>query len=150
MGDVVELFPGKVVHPSDDEVDRSITSELCMDAETNSWLQEFIEAAKDRIAPADMHFMCTNRSLMDRVDEVADEIEAVLPAESRHLLALGSCADARVNVFDMPMREIASELSLSTHVLWLSLSEHYGALVGEYRRRMIEYNQYIEKIRHRS
>lgn len=149
MGEVIELFRKKTVHPTDIGVDSIVSNELSTDAATNAWLQDFIRDMQDDVALADMHFICTNRALMERVHEAVDCMEAVLPSPAHHMLTYYPLVLARINVFNIPMRELASEVTLSSHVLWLSLPDHYGALVGEYRRRIAAYNRLSDKITQR-
>ena len=146
MGDVRELFGDKTVHPSDDDVDRSISNELRANAATIQWLQDFIVNYEDDMAMSDMHFICTNRSLMDRVDEIVVEMEAVLPAQSHRIHVERPFVRAGIHGFNTPMRELTSEISHSNHVLWLSLSDHYAALLTEYRRRIAVYNRFCDKL----
>ncbi|MBP9757798.1 MAG: hypothetical protein KBD06_04305 [Candidatus Pacebacteria bacterium] len=141
MGEVVELSRFRPRHPDDDAVDRSVTEELVEQAVFDPWMSDFKARMNEDEAREDMLYVCLNRPLIERMLELVEEIEGVLPKCTAQpttdgLFVVGSRETSRIR-----LSGLVEELRHSTHVLWLSQPEHYAALVAEYRRRIDRYNK---------
>ena len=139
MGDLIELSKYRPQHPSDDAVDESVVEELRRDANNEAWMRDLMIQIEQGDVGEDMLYVCLNRSLVEHIMRLVDEVESVLSAERMSAPSAQSSASADYG----SLSELVEEFRQSTHVLWLSLPDHYAILTREIRQRVNRYNRLL-------
>jgi hypothetical protein len=141
MGTVIELFPGKprvqdsVVHAAGDAPPAR-----------DPWIDAFVASMDDEEMSSDVHFIVLNGALVDQARMIAAEIEAVVQHGEHHTNPDDAVPVVHGQSVPGSIRGIVSELTHSSHVLWLSEPDFYRALAAQFHRRLAVCERYYAKL----
>ena len=143
MGDVIQLFGEKAVHPSDDAIDVVIVAELRRQAKEIGDavfdLEALVRDFDDEVALADMLFANTQQERMAQLHRIIVNMKAFLFRE------LGLSHTAHVILIEQRGMRFMSLESIALHVLetnrmqWIARSSYFAALAIEFDARMHRY-----------